>query len=40
MIASLLKSPRLFWPILMKLLFGWSLLTLLFPNPPVPLPIL
>ena len=41
--ASLLKSPGLFsvfWPILIMLLFGWSLLVFLFPIPPASLPIL
>ena len=39
--ASLLKSPGLFsifWPIWIMLQFGWSLLILLFPSPPVPVP--
>ena len=41
--ASLLKSPRLFsvfWPISARLYFEWSLLVLLFSNPPVPVQIL
>ena len=41
--ASLLKSPGLFsvfWPSLIILSFGWYPLVLLFPNPPVPIPIL
>ena len=41
--ASLQKSSRLFsvfWPILIMLLSGWSLLDLLFPSLPVLLPIL
>ena len=41
--ASLIKSLGLFlvfWPISTILLFGWSPLVLLFPSPPVPLPIL
>ena len=40
--VSLLKSPGLFsvfWVILVKLLFRWSLLSLLFPILPVPVPI-
>ena len=42
MTASLIKSSGLFsvfWPILIILLSGWSLLVLLFPNVPVLLPI-
>ena len=42
-IASLLKSLGLFlvfWPILIKLLFGWSPLIILFSSPPVPVPFL
>ena len=41
--ASLLKSPGLFsvvWPISIMQQFGWSLLVLLFPSPPILVPIL
>ena len=41
--GSLLKTPGLFsvfWPTLVMVLSGWSLLVLVFPRFPVPLPIL
>ena len=41
--VSFLKFPGLFsvfWPISTMLQFGWSQLVLLFPSPPVPIPIL
>ena len=41
--VSFLKSPGLFlvfWSILIMLWFGWSPFVLLFPSPPVPVPIL
>ena len=33
------SNPKEFWPVSTILLFWWSLLVLLFPSPPVPIPI-